>query len=145
VQVGQPRSSGGALRRVELLGLGVPDRVVARVPEPPPDQHALQITGVRLPEGGEGEAAEQATFVVVALKRDGALAVDDTEVQWAGLGEAIAERVSAAPEAEVVVAPDADSRSEDLFRLMDALARSGWRDIRFLRQPGEGPDAGAPE
>jgi biopolymer transport protein ExbD len=105
----------------------------------------VQITGVRLPEGGEGEAAEQATFVVVALKRDGALAVDDTEVQWAGLGEAIAERVSAAPEAEVVVAPDADSRSEDLFRLMDALARSGWRDIRFLRQPGEGPDAGAPE
>lgn len=96
----------------------------------------LEVTDIKLPVTViKGADISGGVPVVIGLKADGSLVLD----QQPSTLDAIAEHVKQAREADektqVFVAPDAEARNADLFSLIDALAKVGVRDLRFLRKP----------
>ncbi|MBL0927797.1 MAG: biopolymer transporter ExbD [Phycisphaerales bacterium] len=95
----------------------------------------FNVTEIRLPTTSQGRAPEPVPAVIVGLKADGQPMVDNTAVAWTDLLAAVREARERTPSATLFIAPDAEARSTDLFRLMDTLAQGDIRDLRFLRLP----------
>lgn len=107
------------------------------------------VTDIRLPRSGAGASAADPSAsvpggaIVVALRPGGEVRVNDQPVTLDGLAARIAALQRETPGSAVFLAPDASAASGDLFALMDALAKAGIRDLRFLRQ--DQPPAQAPQ
>jgi biopolymer transport protein ExbD len=98
------------------------------------------VTDIRLPRTGPASqtpAPEQGESIVVSLKPGGGLALNNQPTTLETLADELAKLQRDTPSAKVYLAPDTAASSGELFQLMDALAKAGIRDLRFLRKAEE--------
>jgi biopolymer transport protein ExbD len=95
----------------------------------------LKITDIRLPPAPAGQDMQRAPAIIIALRPDGSLTINEEPVDREALPQRIDDAVAIAPDSRLYIAADEDASSGDLFRLMDALRAAGHADLRFLRLP----------
>lgn len=102
----------------------------------------LDITDITLPTASLGQPAERGPTITLTLDADGNMTINARPTSPETLAEDLAAVFELRPEAQLLIATDVDSRSGDLFELIDALKAAGHTDLRFLRQPtGNSPPA----
>ncbi len=98
----------------------------------------LEVTDITLPNATAGQqGAERVAAVLISLDAEGGVRVDDELVEMIDLPATLDARLQETPDAQLLVATDVDSRSGDLFALVDALKTAGFTELRFIRQPDQ--------
>ncbi len=93
---------------------------------------------LELPES-ETASSQVPEGIVVALDREGRVAVNGVEVAWEGLRETLASLIETQPQVPVVLRSDARSEVQQLLRLMDEIRAAGGDDIALATLPSDGP------
>ena len=107
------------------------------------------VLDVRLPEVASGTPATPGAIVTVAIDEEGVVFVDGEETALEDLVQRVQDRRDAAEAeggaARVLVAPDENSRSGVVIRVIDALRYAGVGDISVMGRPAKNGGASAPE
>jgi biopolymer transport protein ExbD len=101
------------------------------------------VLDVRLPEVASGTPASPGAIVTVAINADGVVFVDGEEIAIEEIVGRVRDRRDALTaeggEARILVAPDENSRSGVVIRVIDALRYAGVGDISVMGRPGAAP------
>ena len=105
------------------------------------------VLDVRLPEVASGAPAAPGAIVTVAINAEGAVFVDGEEIAIEEIVGRVRDRrdelIADGGSARVLVAPDENSRSGVVIRVIDALRYAGVGDISVMGRPGA-PASAAP-
>lgn len=106
------------------------------------------VLDVRLPEVASGTPASPGAIVTVAINADGVVFVDGEEIAIEEIVGRVRDRrdelTAEGGEARVLVAPDENSRSGVVIRVIDALRYAGVGDISVMGRPGAAPAGSEP-
>ena len=92
------------------------------------------------PPVSASEGAVETRDLVVVMGADGQIAFDDAVIDEEVLKTALAERVEAAPSAQVWLKADGAADSTDVIALMETLREAGIERLKLLTLPGGGAE-----
>ncbi len=96
-----------------------------------------EVLDLDLPSMGAADPATQGSFITIGLDVDGVVYVGTDPVDFESLADVVRLQQAENPDAKLAIAADEGSRSGDLMRIVDLVAREELGPVAVFSRPAE--------